>query len=170
MRFGGMDGHSSRDLGRCAAGKAAGFAARRVFFSSCCEFCRGRIPGGWGSACCAFAGFHRLAVLFFGLVGLVWSLSAQASPASSDVSVPSVVAGIDRSTIPVAPVAAVSQASFEGTGLVDRRSWADVDADGVPDVVEDALCGVATCANPWDEAPQVLGRSYMGCGSRLRAA
>lgn len=96
-------------------------------------------------------GFIGLAVLVFGLVGLVWSLSAQASPASSDVSVPSVVGGIDRSTIPVAPVAAVSQVSFAGTGLVDRRSWADVDADGVPDVVEDALCGLATCANPWDD-------------------
>lgn len=44
--------------------------------------------------------------------------------------------------------------SFAGTGLVDRRAWNDVDADGVADVVEDAMCGSATCAQPWEDVDE----------------
>ena len=40
---------------------------------------------------------------------------------------------------------------FAGTGLVDRRGWGDVDGDGVADVVEDAICGSVSCAQPWDD-------------------
>ena len=32
--------------------------------------------------------------------------------------------------------------------LIERQSWADVDGDGIPDVVEEGLCGSATCARP----------------------
>jgi hypothetical protein len=60
---------------------------------------------------------------------------------------------------------------FAGTGLVDRREWADVDADSVADRVEEALCGSATCAVPWadldgdgvSDAVEVLVCGTAGC-------
>lgn len=52
--------------------------------------------------------------------------------------------------------------------LVDRRSWLDVDGDWVPDVVEEGLCGSATCARPdvdvdGDGIPDWV--EWVACGS-----
>ena len=102
-----------------------------------------------------FQGLVGLAIALAGVIGLLWSLSAQAAPPGAEPSVPSVVASLDRSSSPTpAAAATAASASFEGTGLIDRRAWADVDGDGVPDIVEDALCGLATCANPWDDVDE----------------
>ncbi|MFB9955788.1 hypothetical protein [Cellulomonas denverensis] len=57
-----------------------------------------------------------------------------------------VLTGLDRTSLAPTPQAVVS---LVGTGLVDRTGWADVDADGVADRVEEALCGSAACAVPW---------------------
>lgn len=66
------------------------------------------------------------------------------------------------------PAVVEAEVSFAGTGLVDRRGWADVDGDGIADRVEEALCGSATCAVPWadvdgDGVPDVV--DVLVCGT-----
>lgn len=92
-----------------------------------------------------------LGLLLVGLVGVVWTLPATA--ASGAPRVADLTGGMDRSGTPAVtsglPVQA--QPSSGSTGLIDRRDWGDADGDRVPDVVEDALCGNATCASSWDD-------------------
>ena len=94
-----------------------------------------------------------LLLVLVGLVGVVLALPAAAAPALTvaEVAGPMARDAAATATSPTAGADTAIAVSFEGTGLVDRRWWADVDGDGVPDVVEDALCGLGTCANPWDD-------------------
>ncbi len=47
-----------------------------------------------------------------------------------------------------AQAAPVEPSVIDSLGIVDRSRWSDVDADVIPDAVEEALCGSATCARP----------------------
>jgi hypothetical protein len=79
--------------------------------------------------------------------GAVRSDHGEADPRrSGGRSAGQVLAGWERTGAVEAQAGVVPLA---GTGLVDRSSWADADGDGVPDRVEEALCGSATCAVPW---------------------
>ena len=58
--------------------------------------------------------------------------------------------------------------NVHANGVVDRQGWTDVDQDGIPDSVEEALCGSATCARPnvdsdSDGIPDWV--EYLACGS-----
>lgn len=91
-----------------------------------------------------------LVLFVIGLVGVLASWPAQAAEVDEPASeVARVVASMDVAARTF--TAPDLSASFEGTGLVDRRGWGDADADGVADVVEDAVCGSVTCAQPWGD-------------------
>lgn len=87
------------------------------------------------------------------MVGVVACWPAQASGRTGPAAeVASLTASMDVGARVPTAVPADPDVPFDGTGLIDRRSWADVGGDGVADVVEDAVCGGATCAQPWDDA------------------
>lgn len=103
------------------------------------------------------------------VAGALAAVGALSGGADSD-SVAGVLPGLARGSL-ASDGGAGSSVSFVGTGLVDRRGWADVDRDGVPDRVEEALCGSATCAVPWadvdgdgvSDAVDVLVCGSAGC-------
>lgn len=100
------------------------------------------------------------------VAGVALAVAAWTGPGERVVAV---LPGLSRVGLPSA--ADPSVVSFVGTGLVDRRGWADVDGDGVADRVEEALCGSATCAVPWadvdgdgvSDAVDVLVCGAAGC-------
>ncbi|MDR1428397.1 MAG: hypothetical protein LBJ08_11690 [Bifidobacteriaceae bacterium] len=53
---------------------------------------------------------------------------------------------------PEVHVAALAGPPLVSNGIVDRGDWGDIDGDAVPDRVEEALCGLGTCASPSDDA------------------
>lgn len=85
-------------------------------------------------------------LLLLGL-GVAAAVAATAGPSTPGGRLAGqVLTGLDRTSL--APTGEVAM-SLAGAGLVDRTGWADVDDDGVPDRVEEALCGSAACAAPW---------------------
>lgn len=103
------------------------------------------------------------------VAGVVVPVAAGSGHATESAEVAGVLPHLVRDALP--STEASPAVSFAGTGLVDRRSWADVDADGLPDRVEEALCGSATCAVPWadvdgdgvSDATDVLVCGEAGC-------
>lgn len=109
-----------------------------------------------------------LAVVVGG-VGVVLSLPAAATKGDGN-SVAQVLASVSAADLaaPLASAVPSFTGSLEGSGLIDRRTWGDVDGDNVPDMVEQGLCGSATCASPWDDtdADGVTDAvEFLACGS-----
>ncbi|HEY0217100.1 MAG TPA: hypothetical protein VGC57_11970 [Cellulomonas sp.] len=104
------------------------------------------------------------------VTGVLLAVAAVGPPhvdAAAGPDAAGVLSGMSRATGSV-PGAQAGAVSFAGTGLVDRRGWADVDGDGVADRVEEALCGSAACAVPWadvngDGVPDAV--DVLVCGS-----
>lgn len=100
------------------------------------------------------------------VVGVVVAVGALAGGPGSASGAAAVLPGLSRGSLVSAGGAGM--ASFVGTGLVDRRGWADVDGDGLADRVEEALCGSAGCAVPWadvDDDGVPDGVDALVCGS-----
>jgi hypothetical protein len=106
---------------------------------------RARTPRG-GSGATRRAPATLSAGLLLVVAGVLLAMAARSASAGSG-AVSRVLPGLVRGS--VVPGEAAGRVSFAGTGLVDRRDWADVDGDGISDRVEEALCGAATCAVPW---------------------
>jgi hypothetical protein len=79
-----------------------------------------------------------------------------------------VLSGFLLIPVPVVMAGPVAGSVVLTAGVVDRRGWLDVDGDGLADVVEEGLCGSASCARAGvdsDGDGVGDGVEFLACGS-----
>lgn len=108
-----------------------------------------------------------------GLLGVVLMVVGGSAAMGGDgmPSTPTAVIPVGLTAGPAGPDASVAP-TLDGTNLVDRSQWADIDADGIADDVEEVLCGSATCAKPWDDRDEDGIADWVevhACGSAICA-